>query len=127
MLAALQHLTAKRISTEVARFTLDFGSADDPIDAILQLVWDIHSAPIFVPIVELWVAGTDAECLGAAPPVLPDNLRVRWIGHVPYERMPEIYAEAGILAFPTLADEWGLVVNEAMAAGEITVRQLVEH
>jgi hypothetical protein len=31
--------------------------------------------------------------------------------------MPEIYAEAGILAFPTLADEWGLVVNEAMAAG----------
>jgi glycosyltransferase involved in cell wall biosynthesis len=67
--------------------------------------------------VELWVAGTGAECLGAAPPALPDNLRVRWIGHVPYEGMPEIYAEAGILAFPTLADEWGLVVNEAMAAG----------
>jgi glycosyltransferase involved in cell wall biosynthesis len=67
--------------------------------------------------VELWVAGAGTECLGPAPPVLPDNLRVRWIGHVPYERMPEIYAEAGILAFPTLADEWGLVVNEAMAAG----------
>jgi glycosyltransferase involved in cell wall biosynthesis len=67
--------------------------------------------------VELWVAGTGAECLGPAPPVPPDNLRVRWIGHVPYDRMPEIYAEAGILAFPTLADEWGLVVNEAMAAG----------
>jgi glycosyltransferase involved in cell wall biosynthesis len=31
--------------------------------------------------------------------------------------MPEIYADAGVLAFPTLADEWGLVVNEAMAAG----------
>jgi glycosyltransferase involved in cell wall biosynthesis len=28
-----------------------------------------------------------------------------------------VYADAGILAFPTLADEWGLVVNEAMAAG----------
>jgi hypothetical protein len=67
--------------------------------------------------VELWVAGTGAECLGATPPVLPDNLRVRWIGRVSYEGMPEIYAEAGILAFPTLADEWGLVVNEAMAAG----------
>jgi AcrR family transcriptional regulator len=62
MLAALQHLTAKRISTEVARFSLDFTSADDPIDAILQLLWDIHSAPIFIPIVELWVAGrTDTE------------------------------------------------------------------
>lgn len=62
MLAALQHLTAKRISTEVARFSLDFASADDVIDAILELLWDIHSAPIFIPIVELWVAGrTDTE------------------------------------------------------------------
>jgi AcrR family transcriptional regulator len=62
MLAALRHLTAKRISTEVARFSLDFASADDVIDAILELLWDIHSAPIFIPIVELWVAGrTDSE------------------------------------------------------------------
>ncbi|AQA03797.1 TetR family transcriptional regulator [Mycobacterium sp. MS1601] len=62
ILAALQHLTAKRISTEVARFSLDYASAEDPIDAILQLLWDIHSAPIFIPIVELWVAGrTNAE------------------------------------------------------------------
>lgn len=62
MLAALQHLTAKRISTEVARFSLDFASVDDVIDAILELLWDIHSAPIFIPIVELWVAGrTDTE------------------------------------------------------------------
>lgn len=62
MLAALQHLTAKRISAEVARFSLDFASNNDPIDAILQLLWDIHSAPIFIPIVELGVAGrTDTE------------------------------------------------------------------
>jgi len=67
--------------------------------------------------VELWVAGAGAECLGPAPPALPENLQVRWIGRVPYEEMPEVYAEAGILAFPTLADEWGLVVNEALAAG----------
>ena len=32
-------------------------------------------------------------------------------------RLKDVYADAGILAFPTLADEWGLVVNEAMAAG----------
>jgi hypothetical protein len=48
---------------------------------------------------------------------MPENLAVRWLDHVPYEHMPEVYADAGILAFPTLADEWGLVVNEAMAAG----------
>jgi glycosyltransferase involved in cell wall biosynthesis len=67
--------------------------------------------------VELWVAGAGADCLGAESPVLPDNLLLRWIGRVSYEDMPEIYAEAGILVFPTLADEWGLVVNEALAAG----------
>ncbi|WP_232374944.1 TetR/AcrR family transcriptional regulator [Mycolicibacterium mengxianglii] len=64
MLAALQHLTAKRISTEVARFSMDFAASDDPIDAILQLLWDIHSAPIFIPIVELWVAGRTNSDLG---------------------------------------------------------------
>ena len=31
--------------------------------------------------------------------------------------MPGVYAEADILVFPTLCDEWGLVANEAMAAG----------
>jgi AcrR family transcriptional regulator len=64
MLAALQHLTAKRISAEVARFSLDFASGGDLIDAILELLWDIHSAPIFIPIVELWVAGRTDAALG---------------------------------------------------------------
>jgi glycosyltransferase involved in cell wall biosynthesis len=31
--------------------------------------------------------------------------------------LPSLYAQAGIFVLPTLADEWGLVVNEAMAAG----------
>jgi glycosyltransferase involved in cell wall biosynthesis len=66
--------------------------------------------------VELRVAG-----LGE-PPIrddrdLPVNMIVRWLGSVPYEQMPSIYADASILVFPTLADEWGLVVNEALAAG----------
>jgi glycosyltransferase involved in cell wall biosynthesis len=67
--------------------------------------------------IELRIAGVDAATSDASEIDLPDNLAIRWLGHVPYERMPEIYAEAGILAFPTLADEWGLVTNEAMAAG----------
>jgi glycosyltransferase involved in cell wall biosynthesis len=32
-------------------------------------------------------------------------------------QLPAIYAECGIFAFPTLADTWGVVVNEALAAG----------
>jgi len=67
--------------------------------------------------VELRVAGAAAESRQTAAPDLPDNLHIRWLGDVAYERVPEVYADAGILAFPTLSDEWGLVVNEAMAAG----------
>lgn len=36
---------------------------------------------------------------------------------VPMERLPEYYAQASLVVFPSLIDVWGLVVNEAMAAG----------
>ena len=42
---------------------------------------------------------------------------VHWIGNVPYEQLPQFYAQADVLVFPSLGDEWGLVVNEALAAG----------
>lgn len=47
----------------------------------------------------------------------PANLRVRLLGHVPYGNVSTIYADSGVFVFPTLADTWGLVVNEAMASG----------
>jgi len=66
---------------------------------------------------ELWLVGD-----GPLRPVLgamqyPPNLDVRFWGFVPYDRLPVLYAQSDLLVFPTLADEWGLVVNEAMAAG----------
>lgn len=48
---------------------------------------------------------------------LPPNLTVEWAGAVQYDELPGWYARAGILVFPTQGDEWGLVVNEALAAG----------
>lgn len=49
--------------------------------------------------------------------VHPANLRVSLRGHVlPSELAPQ-WIDYGILVFPTLADEWGLVVNEALRAG----------
>jgi glycosyltransferase involved in cell wall biosynthesis len=47
----------------------------------------------------------------------PRNLSIKLLGHVPYERLPEVYAQSGLLVFPTLADEWAMVVVEAMASG----------
>jgi glycosyltransferase involved in cell wall biosynthesis len=47
----------------------------------------------------------------------PPNLRRVFLGNSDYERLPEIYANADVFAFPTLADTWGVVVNEALASG----------
>jgi glycosyltransferase involved in cell wall biosynthesis len=47
----------------------------------------------------------------------PPNLSLRLLGSVAYDKMPQVYRDAGILVFPTLSDEWGMVVPEAMASG----------
>lgn len=68
-------------------------------------------------IAELWLVGDGplrSELERIATPV---NLRLRFVGNVPYGELAKWYGQAGILAFPSLADEWGVVVNEALAAG----------
>ena len=66
---------------------------------------------------ELWIAGDGPVKQDLSHFPLPPNLTIRMLGHVSYERLPEVYRDCGVLVFPTLADEWGLVVVEAMASG----------
>lgn len=47
----------------------------------------------------------------------PQNLELKLLGPVPYNQVADVYHDGGILIFPTLADEWGMVVTEAMASG----------
>ena len=47
----------------------------------------------------------------------PPNLEISFAGSIQYKDLPRIYAEAGLFVLPSLADTWGVVVNEAMAAG----------
>lgn len=49
--------------------------------------------------------------------IFNSNVIVKFIGSVPYEDIINYYRDCGIFVFPTLSDEWGLVVNEAMACG----------
>ena len=48
---------------------------------------------------------------------MPANVQLRVQPAIPYHALPDAYLNGGILVFPTLADEWGMVVNEALAAG----------
>lgn len=67
--------------------------------------------------VEFWLLGNGPLRAALEARAVPASLSLRVLGSVQYAGLPEIYAQAGILAFPSLADEWGIVVNEAMAAG----------
>ena len=67
--------------------------------------------------IELWWVGDGDRRAALQALALPPNLRFRFLGHVSYDQLPSVYAQVDLFAFPTLLDEWGLVVNEAMAAG----------
>jgi len=66
---------------------------------------------------ELWIAGEGPlrGMLEGFP--VPPQLRLTFLGGVAYDNLPKLYAQGGLFVFPTLADEWGMVVNEALAAG----------
>jgi glycosyltransferase involved in cell wall biosynthesis len=75
-----------------------------------------HAATVPMPI-EVWLAGDGPLRAAIESMPRPANLHVRMLGHVSYNALSEVYMSCGILMFPTLSDEWGLVVNEALAAG----------
>lgn len=66
---------------------------------------------------EFWIAGKGPmrEALEKFP--RPASLALRFAGSVRSDELNRIYRQGGIFVFPTLADEWGLPVSEAMVAG----------
>jgi hypothetical protein len=68
----------------------------------------------------LWIGdGEDQPELLAVR--VPDNFSQTFVGNVAYDALPELYGQAGALILPTLLDEWGLVVNEAMVTGLVVL------
>jgi glycosyltransferase involved in cell wall biosynthesis len=63
------------------------------------------------------IAGTGPQRKELEKIPTPRNLSVRFLDGLGYEQLPAIYGRASIFVFPTLADEWGVVVNEALASG----------
>jgi glycosyltransferase involved in cell wall biosynthesis len=52
---------------------------------------------------------------------MPDNLVQTFAGAVPYDGIADAYRGCGALVLPSYFDEWGLVVNEAMAGGLVVL------
>jgi glycosyltransferase involved in cell wall biosynthesis len=67
--------------------------------------------------VEFWIVGDGPARTALEARRLPSNVRLRFCGNVAYDDLNDYYARTGLLVFPTLADDWGVVVNEALAMG----------
>ena len=66
---------------------------------------------------EFWIAGNGPQRELLEKLSLSSRLHLRFVGSVWSDELSQIYRQGGIFAFPTLADEWGVPVNEAMVAG----------
>lgn len=67
--------------------------------------------------VEIWFVGDGPLRQKLEALEVPSNLSLKVLGNLPYPELPKIYKDCDLLILPTLSDEWGLVVVEAMAAG----------
>ncbi|MBV8866139.1 MAG: glycosyltransferase family 4 protein [Acidobacteriaceae bacterium] len=67
--------------------------------------------------IELVLAGDGPlrGCLRAC--AVTPNVTLSFLGNISYQNLPEVYSRADVFVFPTLADTWGVVVNEALAGG----------
>jgi glycosyltransferase involved in cell wall biosynthesis len=67
--------------------------------------------------VELWIAGDGPQKPLLQQAEVHPRVALRFLGSVGYDALPALYAEARMFVLPTLADEWAVVINEAMSAG----------
>ncbi len=67
------------------------------------------------------IAGTGPQMEWFTSYVLPANLKLRMLGHCQPEQLQTLYAEHAVHFLPTLGDEWGLVVDEALHSGQIVL------
>lgn len=62
-------------------------------------------------------AGSEEEKVRQAAAGREDSVQVQFHGFAKQAELPELYKSARIFLFPTSADVWGVVANEACAAG----------
>jgi len=66
-------------------------------------------------------SGSEKLAVEAALAALPPSIEAKILDPLPYDAMAGLYAQYGVLVLPSLFEEWGLVVNEAMASGAIVL------
>ncbi|MGN6545305.1 MAG: glycosyltransferase family 4 protein [Aureliella sp.] len=71
--------------------------------------------------IEWALAGTGPLSEELSRMALSPNLRIDLLGHREPAQLQELYRDYPVMFFPTLGDEWGLVVDEALASGQLVL------
>jgi glycosyltransferase involved in cell wall biosynthesis len=85
------------------------------VDVLLQAFERMLSAGTAA---RLLIAGSGSE-LSSYEASVPERWkdRVHFLGHVPPEELPTLFAQADVYCLPSRYDGWGVVINEALGAG----------
>lgn len=67
--------------------------------------------------IQLRIAGRGPQKESIAALQCPSNITTEFLGFLSRPQLIQAYHAATLYAFPTLGDEWGLVVNEALSSG----------
>lgn len=71
--------------------------------------------------IEWSIAGTGPQAAELSRLSLASNLKLRLLGHQYPHQLQQLYRDNPVHLFPTLGDEWGLVVDEALASGQLVI------
>ena len=80
--------------------------------------WSIEHPTVSI---EWSIAGTGPQADWFQSQALPANFKLNLLGHCDPDKLQQLYADHPIHFFPTLGDEWGLVVDEALHSGQIVL------
>ena len=67
--------------------------------------------------IEFSIAGNGSEKQPIEQLKCPDNLLLKLVGYLDPDQIKEYHAASDIYAYPTLADEWGLGIEESLGSG----------
>jgi len=85
------------------------------VDLLLEIVASLQEEGLQF---SLLIVGTGVDAPRLVAKVQSLNLKnTLLIGAVEPSKMPSVYRSADLVVFPTLADVWGLVINEALWSG----------
>jgi glycosyltransferase involved in cell wall biosynthesis len=88
-----------------------------PRKGIDRLIAAAATARVLGADVSLTIAGTGSDEQMLRSAAADAGVPVNWLGFVPHSKLPQVFADADVFAYPTSEDPFGIAVLEAAAAG----------